>query len=254
MSIKWVRFDCPLVLRALLCYASLFQINVRAMVMLKKILIFLGAPGSGKGTQAAKLAQRLSVPHISTGDLFRENIKEQTQLGRKAQEYMDKGNLVPDGLVLDMLFDRVGRPDCERGYILDGFPRRITQADAFQERLQPGEEMLALNLKVSDEEIIKRLTGRLTCRSCGAVFHRDYNPPELEGVCDSCGGELYQRPDDSQEVVQQRLAVYKEETKPLIEYYQNEGALVTIEGERPQDEVFDQLVSAVEEADRRLST
>jgi len=222
-------------------------------MMLKKILIFLGAPGSGKGTQAARLAQKLEIPHISTGDLFRENIKNQTQLGRKAGEYMDKGNLVPDSLVLDMLFDRVGRPDCEKGFILDGFPRRITQADAFQERLQPGEEVLALNLQVSDQEIVKRLTGRLTCRSCGSVFHKEFNPPKLEGVCDICGGELYQRPDDSEEVVQQRLTVYQEETQPLIDYYEKQNAMITIEGQRPQDEVFDQLVSVVREADR-LST
>jgi len=221
--------------------------------MLKKIFIFLGAPGSGKGTQAARLAQKLEIPHISTGDLFRENIKNQTQLGREAGEYMDKGHLVPDSLVLDMLFDRVSRPDCGKGYILDGFPRRITQADAFQERLQPGEEVLALNLQVSDQEIIKRLTGRFTCRSCGAVFHKEFNPSKLEGVCDICGGELYQRPDDSEEVVQQRLTVYQEETQPLIEYYEKQNALITIDGQRPQNEVFDQLVSVVREADR-LST
>jgi len=228
-------------------------LSKRVIMNVKRILIFLGAPGSGKGTQATRLARELEIPHISTGDLFRENIKNQTELGAKAQAFMDKGNLVPDALVLDMLFDRVSRPDCERGYILDGFPRRITQADAFQERLQSHEEILALNLEVSDEEIVQRLTGRLTCRSCGNVFHKIYTPPKLDGACDQCSGELYQRTDDSEEVVRQRLRVYHEETKPLIEYYAKQDVLITIAGDQEPGEVFTQLVSVVKEADR-LST
>jgi len=219
----------------------------------KKILILLGAPGSGKGTQAARLARELEIPHISTGDLFRENIKDQTELGIKAQAFMNKGNLVPDELVLDMLFDRVSRADCRKGYILDGFPRRISQADAFEQRLQPKEEVLALNLLVPDEKIVQRLTGRLTCLSCGSVFHEVYKPPQVNGVCDQCGGELYERPDDSEEVVRQRLVVYQEETQPLIDYYKKLGVLVSIDGVKAPELVFAQLVSVVKEADR-LST
>ena len=201
----------------------------------------MGAPGSGKGTQATRLAAELNIPYISTGDLFRENIKNQTELGVKAQAFMDKGNLVPDDLVLDMLFDRVSRPDCAKGYILDGFPRRLSQADAFQERLQPQESVLALNLQVPDDEIVTRLTGRLTCRSCGSIFHKVYNPPKGEGVCDKCGGELYQRPDDSEEIVRQRLLVYNEETQPLIDYYERLGVLVNLDGAQAPDAVYSQV-------------
>ncbi|NGX58751.1 MAG: adenylate kinase [Chlamydiae bacterium] len=211
----------------------------------KKILIFLGPPGSGKGTQATRLAKELGIPHISTGDLFRKNMKNGTELGKKVQSIMDSGNLVPDELVLDMLFDRVAAPDCKRGYILDGFPRRLTQADALRDSLQAGEQVLALNLEVPDEEIVARITGRLTCRGCGSVFHKNNNPPKVDGVCDRCGGELVQRSDDTEEVVRNRLLVYKDQTQPLIEYYEKQGVLVNVDGDQAPDAVFAALVSVV---------
>lgn len=220
------------------------------MTKKKTILIFLGAPGSGKGTQASRLADLLGTPHISTGDLFRDNIKNETELGAKAKAFMDEGKLVPDDLVLDMLFDRVAKSDCRDGYILDGFPRRLTQANAFQDRLTPEERIIAVNLKVSNEELVRRLTGRLTCRSCGKVFHIENNPPQIEGVCDACGGELYQRPDDSKEVVKERLEIYLDETEPVVNYYSQQGVLSTVDGSLPPDEVTQELVSIVKEAER----
>ncbi len=220
------------------------------MTKKKTILIFLGAPGSGKGTQASRLADLLGTPHISTGDLFRDNIKNETELGAKAKAFMDEGKLVPDDLVLDMLFDRVAKSDCKEGYILDGFPRRLTQANAFQDRLTPEERIIAVNLKVSNEELVRRLTGRLTCRSCGKVFHKENTPPQIEGSCDACGGELYQRPDDSTEVVKERLDVYLDETEPVVNYYCRQGVLSTVDGSLPADEVTQEVVSLVKEAER----
>lgn len=204
----------------------------------KKILIFLGPPGSGKGTQASRLSKYLEIPHISTGDLFRENIKNETDLGKKVKAIIDSGRLVPDELVLDMLFDRVGHADCAGGYILDGFPRRVSQAEALQKRLSADEEILALNLQVPDDVIVERLTGRLTCSSCGSVFHKKYNPPKQQGICDRCGGELIQRTDDTEAVVRERLRVYQEETQPLIEFYEIQNLLVNINGDQSPDTVF----------------
>ncbi len=209
----------------------------------KKILIFLGPPGSGKGTQAKRLSKDLSLPHISTGDLLRENIKNGTKLGKKARGFIEKGQLVPDDLVVDMLFDRISREDCKKGYILDGYPRRVSQADVLRERLSENDEVLALNLDVPDEVIVERITGRLTCRNCGIVYHKIYNPPMNPERCDKCGGELYQRPDDDEKVVRKRLATYKEETKPLINYYAEKNNLITIDGNQAPDKVMSDIQS-----------
>jgi len=183
------------------------------------VVILLGAPGSGKGTQAVELAKMFEIAHISTGDLFRENIKKETELGKKAKAFIEKGQLVPDELVFDMLFDRLSRPDCQKGYILDGFPRTKAQAKKLQEKLKGHAKILVFNLVVSDEEVIRRLSGRLTCKVCGKVFHKEFNPPKEENTCDACASELYQRPDDTQAVILERLAVYYKQTKPVEAYY-----------------------------------
>jgi len=207
-----------------------------------EILILLGAPGAGKGTQAKRLAVALSVPHISTGDLFRANLSAGTPLGERARGYMEQGELVPDEVVLDMLFDRVADPDCTDGYLLDGFPRTIPQADALGQRVGPQDSLRALDLAVDDDVIVDRLTGRLTCSANGHVFHRTFKPPTTAGVCDTCGGVLEQRADDSEEVVRNRLEVYHEQTEPLIEYYQSRGVLASVPGDQSPDEVFTALM------------
>jgi len=205
------------------------------------VVILLGAPGAGKGTQAARLGARCSVPHVSTGDLFREHLKKGTPLGAKAKGFMEAGELVPDDLVLDMLFDRVSRPDCRDGYLLDGFPRTLPQAEAFDGRLSDDVDLLVLNLRVSDATIVERAAGRLLCRSCSNIQHETFSPPSKPGVCDACGGELYQRSDDRPEVVRKRLEVYHEETSPLVDYYADKGVLRDIDGERSADAVFEDL-------------
>ena len=207
------------------------------------VVILLGAPGAGKGTQALRLADHVGLPHVSTGDLFREHRSQGTDLGREAQTFMDKGELVPDSLVLDMLFDRVGRPDCERGYLLDGFPRTVPQAEALEERLGDGARPCVLRLVVSDETILERAAGRLLCRGCSHIHHRTFSPPAAPGVCDSCGGELYQRADDAVDVVRERLRVYHEQTAPLARWYEARGLLENVDGERTPDEVFADLAA-----------
>jgi adenylate kinase len=207
----------------------------------RKVIILLGPPGSGKGTQAVRLAKQLNIPHISTGDLFRENLSKQTDLGKKVKTFMDSGHLVPDELVLDMLFDRVSKQDCVAGYLLDGFPRTIPQAQSFDAHLSPNDELIVLNLDVADDVIIKRIAGRLSCKSCGAIQHKDFSPPKVEGKCDKCGGELFQRPDDKPEVVKERLRVYHTQTKPLIEYYAKKNVLHTVNGEQTPDTVAQEL-------------
>jgi adenylate kinase len=205
------------------------------------VIILLGPPGSGKGTQAARLSQELSLPHVSTGDLFRENRAKGTELGKRAQGFMDSGKLVPDELVLDMLFDRVGRPDCRRGYLLDGFPRTLPQAAALETRLGNEARMLVLNLRVPDAVIVERVTGRRTCKQCGHIQHIKYSPPKVPGRCDKCGSELVQRSDDTAEVVEKRLATYREQTQPLEGFYAKMGVLREIDGNRAPDEVFKAL-------------
>jgi len=208
------------------------------------VLILLGPPGAGKGTQAELLCRELSLPHVSTGDLFRENRAQGTELGKRAQEYMDAGRLVPDEVVIDMLFDRVERPDCAGGFLLDGFPRTIPQAEALTARLPADADVRALALEVPEPALIARLTGRMTCRACGNIHHLQFSPPREAGVCDACGGELYQREDDSEAVVANRLRVYREQTAPLVDYYSQLGVLGRIDGDRAPAEVGRTLLSA----------
>jgi adenylate kinase len=210
-----------------------------------KVIILLGPPGSGKGTQAVRLTKELGIPHISTGDLFRENISKDTELGKRAKTYMNAGKLVPDELVLDMLFDRVSRPDCQNGYLLDGFPRTLPQAEAYGAKLGDNTVLTVIDLEVPDDVIVKRAEGRLTCKSCGNIHNRYFSPPAKEGVCDKCGGELIQRPDDQAEVVQERLRVYHEQTKPLVDYYEKKGVLKRLDGTKSPEEVFESLKKAL---------
>ncbi len=213
----------------------------------RRVLILLGPPGSGKGTQAVQLSKELGIPHISTGDLFRDNLSRNTELGKKAKTYMDAGKLVPDELVLEMLFDRVSKPDCVKGYLLDGFPRTVPQAEALDKHLEKGVQTIALNLVIQDETIIKRIAGRLTCKQGGHVANRFFSPPAAEGVCDICGGELVQRSDDAPDVVKERLRVYHEQTAPLVKFYENKGVLININGENPPDIVFKDLLKALKQ-------
>lgn len=204
------------------------------------IVILLGAPGAGKGTQATRLASFRRSPHVSTGDLLRENRKQGTELGKQAQQHMDAGRLVPDELVLAMLFDRVARPDCVDGYILDGFPRTLAQAEALDKHIA-GSSLQVFEVQVSDATIVERAAGRLTCKACGNTQHQRFSPPKVAGRCDKCGGELAQRPDDRAEVVRERLRVYHEQARPLVAYYARKGCLKPIDGERAPDVVFADL-------------
>ena len=203
-------------------------------------IIMLGAPGAGKGTQAKKIAAKYGIPHISTGDIFRANIKNGTELGKKAKTYMDQGLLVPDELVVDLVVDRVNQEDCKDGYVLDGFPRTIPQAEALTNALNDlGQKMdYAINVDVPDENIIRRMSGRRACVGCGATYHMEYAPAKQDGICDTCGGELILRDDDKPETVQKRLDVYHEQTQPLIDYYTREGILCTVDGTIDIEDVF----------------
>ena len=203
-------------------------------------IIMLGAPGAGKGTQAKKIAEKYQIPHISTGDIFRANIKNGTELGKKAKTYMDQGLLVPDELVCDLVVDRVKQEDCKNGYILDGFPRTIPQAESLDEALgQMGESLdYAINVDIPDEHIVNRMSGRRACVGCGATYHMVYAPTKKEGVCDVCGAELILRDDDKPETVQKRLSVYHEQTQPLIDYYKGKGILRDVDGTKDMDVVF----------------
>ena len=207
------------------------------------VLILLGAPGAGKGTQAVRLSAACGLPHVSTGDLFRANLREGTPLGEKARSFMDAGRLVPDEVVLEMLFDRVARPDCADGYLLDGFPRTLAQARALEERLAEDDRIRVLQIDVPDETLVERAAGRLICKACGNIQHRIFSPPRREGVCDLCGGELHQRSDDRPEVVRERLRVYHEETAQVVRHYADLGVLETVDGEGSPDEVFERLGS-----------
>lgn len=203
-------------------------------------IIMLGAPGAGKGTQAKKIAEKYTIPHISTGDIFRANIKEGTELGKKAKTYMDQGLLVPDELVVDLVVDRVGKDDAKNGYVLDGFPRTIPQAEALDKALEAiGEKVdYAINVEVPDENIIRRMSGRRACVACGATYHLVHIPPKQEGICDTCGKELILRDDDKPETVKKRLDVYHEQTQPLIDYYTNKGILKEVDGTVDMADVF----------------
>jgi len=203
-------------------------------------IIMLGAPGAGKGTQAERIAEKYGIPHISTGDIFRKNIKEGTELGKEAKQYMDQGKLVPDELTVRLLLDRVSAEDCSGGYVLDGFPRTIPQAEALEEALTKlGEKIdFAIDVDVPDENIVNRMSGRRACVKCGATYHLKYIPPKKEGICDECGSELIIRDDDKPETVKKRLAVYHEQTQPLIEYYSGKGILHTVDGTIDAEDVF----------------
>ena len=212
-------------------------------------IIMLGAPGAGKGTQAKKIAEKYGIPHISTGDIFRANIKEGTELGKKAKSYMDQGLLVPDELTCDLVVDRISQPDAAKGYVLDGFPRTIPQAEALTDALNKRGETIdyAIHVEVPDSNIINRMSGRRACLSCGATYHLTYNPPKTEGICDNCQGELVLRDDDKPETVKKRLDVYHAQTQPLIDYYQAAGALREVDGTQDIDVVFQDIVKILGE-------
>ena len=203
-------------------------------------IIMLGAPGAGKGTQAKHIAGKYCIPHISTGDIFRANIKNGTDLGKKAKEYMDQGLLVPDELTCDLVMDRIQQDDCTSGFVLDGFPRTIPQAEALDAALTKiGEKMdYAIDVDVPDENIVNRMSGRRACLDCGATYHIVSLPPKTEGKCDHCGSDLVLREDDKPETVQKRLTVYHDQTQPLIDYYKNQGILKSVDGTQPMEAVF----------------
>ncbi|MGP9019173.1 adenylate kinase [Streptomyces sp. BR1] len=211
-------------------------------------IVLVGPPGAGKGTQAAFLAKNLAIPHISTGDLFRANISQGTELGKQAKAYMDAGNLVPDEVTIGMAKDRMAQPDAENGFLLDGFPRNVVQAEALDEALKTDGVKLdaVLDLEVPEDEVVKRIAGRRICRTDSAhVFHVAYNAPKAEGVCDACGGELYQRADDTEDTVRKRLEVYHSETEPIIDYYRAQSLVVTISALGKVDEVTERAMEAL---------
>lgn len=211
-------------------------------------IIMLGAPGAGKGTQAKMIADKYNVPHISTGDIFRINIKNGTELGIEARKYMDQGLLVPDELTVKILLDRVADKDCENGYVLDGFPRTIPQAEVLDQALTELEDKIgyAIDVDVPDENIVRRMSGRRACLACGATYHIEHIPPKVEGICDRCGKELVLRDDDKPETVLNRLKVYHDQTQPLINFYNNKGILKTVDGTQPMQEVFESIVKILD--------
>ena len=203
-------------------------------------IIMLGAPGAGKGTQAKKIAEKYGIPHISTGDIFRANIKNGTELGKKAKTYMDQGALVPDELTCDLVMDRIQQDECKNGFVLDGFPRTIPQAEALDAALKKISQTMdyAIDVDVPDENIVKRMGGRRACLKCGATYHVVHAAPKVEGVCDTCGEKLVLRDDDKPETVQKRLEIYHDQTHPLIEYYEKKGVLHTVDGTQTMEDVF----------------
>ena len=212
-------------------------------------IIMLGAPGAGKGTQAKMIADKYGVPHVSTGDIFRANIKNGTELGMEAKKYMDQGLLVPDELTVKILLDRVSQPDCKNGYVLDGFPRTIPQAEVLDKALaELGESIdYAIDVDVPDENIVKRMSGRRACVSCGATYHVVHVPPKKEGICDRCGSELILRDDDKPETVKNRLDVYHKQTQPLIDFYTKKGVLKTVDGTVDMQDVFKAIIAILGE-------
>lgn len=211
-------------------------------------IIMLGAPGAGKGTQAKKITQKYNVPHISTGDILRANIKAGTELGNKAKTFIDKGLLVPDDLVVDLVADRIKDSDCSKGYVLDGFPRTITQAEALDKTLALANEKInyAVNVEVADSVIVNRMSGRRACLTCGATYHVTFNPTKVEGICDTCGHEVVLRDDDAPETVSKRLQVYHNQTQPLIDYYTQKDVLVEVDGTKDMDDVFEDIIKILE--------
>jgi len=209
--------------------------------------ILLGPPGAGKGTQAERMIEKYNIPHISTGDIFRENIKNGTELGKKAQEYMNKGELVPDDLVCEIATDRLKKDDCKNGFLLDGFPRTVYQAEKLDEFLAANGQKLdtVIDLEVGDEELMKRITGRRVCKECGATYHVVNFPPQVPGKCDKCGGVLIQRADDNEETARNRISVYNKETKPLVDYYEKAGNIAHINGEISPEKTFEDIVKVL---------
>ena len=210
------------------------------------VLVLLGPPGAGKGTHAVPLSEKLSIPHISTGDLFRDNLRKGTPLGKRAKSYIDEGKLVPDELVLDMVFSRISLEDCKKGYILDGFPRSIVQAKALSKKLKDKATLLVIHFNVPDSILVERIVGRVMCKDCKKPFHKTFYPPKKEGVCDNCNGSLYYRDDDSEAVVKSRLNVYHKESAPLIDYYDIQNVLYDINSQKCQREVFEEVMQTVE--------
>ena len=212
-------------------------------------IIMLGAPGAGKGTQAKRIAAKYGVPHISTGDIFRANLKNETELGKKAKEYMDQGLLVPDELTLELVMDRFAQEDCKNGYVLDGFPRTIPQAEALTKALADQQDAVdyAINVDVPDEAIVSRMSGRRACLNCGGTYHVEFNPTKVEGICDACGGQLVLREDDKPETVLKRLKVYHEQTQPLIDYYNGQNILKEVDGTLDMEEVFSAIIRILED-------
>ncbi len=206
-------------------------------------LVLMGLPGAGKGTQAAEIVDKYGIPHISTGDMFRAAIKEGTELGKKAKSYMDAGNLVPDEVTIGIVDERLSKSDCEKGFLLDGFPRTVAQAEALEKILSDKNRSIdyVLNIGVDKDKLMERLTGRRICKQCGTTYHVVFNPPSEQGVCDKCGGELYQREDDNEETVKKRLEVNIEQSKPLLEFYDQEGYLRNIDGNQDIDQVFNDI-------------
>lgn len=211
-------------------------------------LVLLGGPGAGKGTQAKMLKEKYDLPHISTGDIFRANINNNTDLGKEAKKYIDKGLLVPDELVGDLVIDRIAEDDCKNGYIFDGFPRTIPQAKDLDKSLESSGEKIdfVINIEVEDENIIRRMSGRRACLKCGATYHIEHIPPKKEGICDKCGSNIVLRDDDAPETVRNRLVIYHEQTQPLIDYYNSKGNLISVDGSRPMKDIHEEIIDYIE--------
>lgn len=212
------------------------------------IVVLLGPPGVGKGTHAAPLSRHLQIPHISTGELFREHLEKKTSLGKKAKAFIQKGELVPDSLVLDMLFERISKKDCKKGYILDGFPRTVVQAKQFEKQLPSEHEIKVIYLSSDQNLLVERITGRLSCSHCSLIYHKIVSPPQKENICDECGNKLYQRSDDTKEVFEKRLKVYYDQTNPLIDYYKKKKVLqeIKVESSHSKKQIFEQIISCFE--------
>ncbi len=215
-------------------------------------ILLMGPPGAGKGTQAEKLIRDYGIPQISTGDMFRAAVKSGTELGKEAKSYMDKGALVPDSVTIGIVGERLAQKDCQKGWILDGFPRTEAQAKALDDILKEMNISLTavLEIKADAKGLIKRISGRLVCKGCGASFHKDFRPPAKEGICDNCGGELYQRADDNEATVGERLEVYEKSTRPLIDYYKKTGKLYEIDGDQEMDKVYDDICGVLKKVSR----
>lgn len=242
--VSWVAVLCCVMLTG-----GVYAMN-HSNPKLKTVIVLLGPPGAGKGTHAEPLSEHFGLPHISTGDLFRDNIKNKTDLGQKIKSYMEQGKLVPDELVLEMLFARIEKPDCDRGFILDGFPRTVNQAKALDAKLEKKSNLIALNFNVPDSILIERISGRMVCQDCKKPYHKTFSPPRQSNVCDSCGGILYTRDDDQESIVRKRLQVYHTESQPLIDYYaKKKNVLKEIDSQNSKEQVFRDVMIALSTRD-----